>query len=98
MARSPAKYQVYGLERNYIDLGEYQFKIVISPKFKSALDFSIQMLDSDRNLMTFSVERWGRKLNIKFVVSEFTPDGLAAAGIYRGDELIGNFSFWIIKP
>ena len=97
MTRSPAKFQVYGLHENYIGLGDFGFKIVISPRFKNGQDFSVKLVDSDRNLMDFKVEYWGRKLNVKFNVDSDTPDGLAVCQVSRFDQTMGSFSFWIIK-
>jgi hypothetical protein len=97
MAKSPAKYQVYGLQRNYIDLGKYKIKVVVSPRFKTGLDFSVDLIDSDRRKMNYEVGHWGRKLNVEFEVTPETPDGIATGTIFRGPESIGTFTFWIIK-
>lgn len=97
MARSPAKYQVYGLLRNYIDLGKYKFKIVVSPRFKTGADFTVQLIDADRKTMKYEVSYWGRKLNVEFEVTPETPDGIATATVCRNGEHLGTFSFWVIK-
>jgi hypothetical protein len=97
MAKSPAKYQVYGLQENYIGLGDHVFKIVISPRFKNGQDFKVVLLDSDSKQMQFDVNYWGRKLNVLFKVNKNTPDGLATAQVSRLNEQIGSFNFWVIK-
>ena len=97
MAKSPAKYQVYGLKENYIGTGQFGFKIVISPRFKSGQDFAVNVVDSDRVKMKYQVQYWGRKLNIIFQVSKLTPDGLATCYVIKADETIGQFNFWVIK-
>ena len=97
MAKPPAKYQIYGLLRNYIDLGRYKFKVVISPRFKTGADFSIKLVDADRKPMKFDVNYWGRKLNVEFEVTPETPDGLALGSIFKGEERVGSFDFWVIK-
>jgi hypothetical protein len=97
MAKPPAKYQIYGLLRNYIDLGKHKIKIVISPRFKTGTDFSVKLIDADRKPMMYDVGYWGRKLNIEFEVGPETPDGVATGAVFKGDEQIGNFTFWIIK-
>ena len=97
MAKLPAKYQVYGLHENYIDLGKYQFKVVISPRFKTGQDFSVKLVDADRKPMIFTVGYWGRKLNVDFTVTKDTPDGLSTGFIERSGETIGQFNFWVIK-
>lgn len=97
MAKLPAKYQVYGLQRNYIDLGRYKFKVVVSPRFKTGLDFSVDLSDSDCRKMDYEVSHWGRKLNVEFLVTPNTPDGIATGTVYRGQEAVGSFTFWIIK-
>ena len=96
MAKSPAKFQVYDLKENYIGTGEFKFKIVISPRFKTGLDFKLLLVDSDKNKMNYSTEHWGRKLNITFHVSKDTPDGLTTATVMRNEEIAGIFNFWII--
>lgn len=97
MAKSPAKYQVYGLLRNYIDLGKYKIKIVVSPRFKTGLDFRVDLVDSDRQKMLYETSHWGRKLNVEFEITPDTPDGIATGTIFRGLEPIGTFTFWVIK-
>jgi hypothetical protein len=97
MPRLPAKYVIYGLQRNYIELGRYRFKVVISPRFKTGADFSIELADADRRPMKFGVSYWGRKLNVEFEVTPETPDGLAVGAVLRGAERVGSFSFWVIK-
>ena len=97
MAKSPAKYQVYGLLRNYIDLGKYKIKVVISPRFKTGADFSVKLVDADRKPMKYEVGYWGRKLNVEFEVAPETPDGIAIGTIFKGEEQIGTFTFWVIK-
>ena len=86
MTKTPAKYQVYGLQENYIDLGKNTLKVVISPRFKSGHDFSISLVDSDGKKMKYVIEHWGRKLNVEFEICEDTPDGLASCIIKRGEE------------
>ena len=97
MAKPPAKYQIYGLQRNYIELGKYLVKVVVSPRFKSGQDFSVKLIDSDRKPMKHVVNYWGRKLNVEFEVMSDTPDGISTGTIYRHDEPIGTFTFWVIK-
>ncbi len=97
MARSPAKYQVYGLLRNYIDLGRYRVKVVVSPRFKTGADFSVKLVDADRKPMKFEVNYWGRKLNLEFEITPETPDGIATATVIKGEEPVGTFTFWVIK-
>lgn len=91
------KYQVYGLQENYIDVGKHFIKVVISPRFKTGQDFKIDIVDSDRNKMSYDVSYWGRKLNIEFEIKKDTPDGLATATVSRSGEKVGLFNFWIIK-
>jgi hypothetical protein len=97
MAKSPAKYQVYGVQENYIDLGTYTFKVVISPRFKTGQDFSVKMVDSDRKDMKFTVSYWGRKLNVSFTVDPSTSDGISTVTVLRLGEPVGTFNFWVIK-
>jgi hypothetical protein len=97
MPKLPTKFQVYNLKNNYIGTGKHSFKIVISPRFKTGQDFSVKLLDSDRNQMIYTVNYWGRKLNVDFDVIDTTPDGLAIAYVSKANEIVGNFVFWVIK-
>jgi hypothetical protein len=97
MARSPAKYQVYGLQENYIGTGVYSLKIVISPRFKTGVDFGLKLVDSDMKEIYTSVSYWGRKLNVEFKIDPNTADGLALGIVSRAGEKVGQFTMWIIK-
>lgn len=93
------RYQVYGLDETYPQLGKFSFKIVLNPRFfKSGQDFDVQLLDSGRNIMRFKLEKWGRKLNIDFVIDNNVPDGVSTVFINKGDTEIGRLMFWVIKP
>lgn len=96
---SALKYQVYGLNEVYPELGRYEFKIVMNPKsYKPEHQLDVLLLDSDRKLMNFEVKKWGRKLNVNFHVSPEVSDGVSTAIISRDGTEIGRLSFWIIKP
>jgi len=94
-----AKFQVYGLDETYPELGEFHFKIVLSPRTcKSGQDFDVKLIDSDRLPMRFSLEKWGRKLNVSFVIDRSVADGVATAIITRNANEVGRLTFWVIKP
>lgn len=93
------RYQVYGLEETYPELGTFLFKIVLNPKFyKSGHDFDVNVFDSDRKPMRFDLKKWGRKLNVAFVIDPQVADGVAFAIISREGQEIGRLSWWVIKP
>lgn len=99
MAKSPAKYQVYGLDETYPELGDFSFKIVVSPRvFKAGQEFEVVMRDSDRNLMKIDLKKWGRKLNVTFTVDQSVSDGVASVFVVRDGEEMGRLNLWIIKP
>jgi len=94
-----AKFQVYGLDETYPELGEFVFKIVLSPRTcKTGQDFDVNLIDSDRKPMRFNLNKWGRKLNVSFVIDRTVADGVSTAVITRKGQEIGRLSFWIIKP
>ena len=65
------RFQVYGLAQTYPELGEYSFKVVLNPRlYKSGQDFDVCIVDSDRKPVKFELKRWGRKLNVTFVIDE----------------------------
>lgn len=93
------RYQVYNLRETYHELGEYQFKIVLHPRFyKSGHDFRVEMFDSSNKPMRFRHEVWGRKLNVDFTIDDSVSDGVARADIFRGDNRLVRLTWWIIKP
>jgi len=98
MAPAP-RYQVYGLHETYPELGRFAFKIVLNPRFfKSGQDFEISFVDSDRRPMAFDLKRWGRKLNVDFIINPGTADGVAVITILRGTIEVGRLKMWVIKP
>jgi hypothetical protein len=93
------KYQVYGLEETYPELGEFDFKIVLSPKFyKAETEFDVSVVDSDKKKITFTLNKWGRKLNVKFSITPTVSDGVSTVIISRGNQEVGRLNFWVIKP
>jgi hypothetical protein len=93
------RYQVYGLDETYPQLGKFSFKIVLNPKFfKSGQDFDVQLLDSARNAMRFKLQKWGRKLNVDFIIDNNVPDGVSTASISKDNVEVGRLLFWVIKP
>lgn len=93
------RFQVYGLEETYPELGTYNFKIVLHPRYyRSGEDFEVQLVDSDRQPMRYAVKKWGRKLNVEFDITERTSDGVAIATLVRNTQEVGRLNFWIIKP
>lgn len=93
------KYQVYGLEETYPELGAYTFKIVLNPRFyKSGVDFDVTVFDSDRKPMKFDLKKWGRKLNVTFFIEPTVADGVSFAVISKSGNEVGRLSWWVIKP
>lgn len=92
------RWQVYGLRETYPEIGEYDFKIVLNPRFyKSGHDFRVEVVDSDGKPAPFKYEIWGRKINVKFVVTSNVSDGVSRADIFRGDQNVGRVTWWVIK-
>ena len=98
MAPSP-RFQVYGLDETYPELGHFSFKVVLNPKFfKSGMELDVLLLDSDKKSMPFEVKKWGRKLNVEFNITPSVPDGVSTAIISKNGTEVGRLTFWIIKP
>lgn len=96
---APSKFVVYSLDETYPELGEFSFKVVLSPRFGgSETSFDIRMVDSDRKPMRFVLRRWGRKLNVTFTIDRDVSDGVSTAAIVRDGQEFGRLSFWVIKP
>jgi hypothetical protein len=93
------RYQVYGLDETYPELGYYSFKVVLNSRhYRSGEGFDVDMWDSDRNPLGHGVRKWGRKLNVEFHITPNTSDGVAVARVLRNGQEVGRLTFWVIKP
>ena len=93
------KYQVYNMRETYHELGQYEFKVVLSPRFyKTGHDFKVEMFDSSRRPMNYKMEVWGRKLNVTFDIDHNVSDGVAFVNVYKGTNQLARLTCWIIKP
>lgn len=102
MARSAEKFVVYNLRETYHELGKYEFKVVLNPRFfKNSHESNLELVDSDGRLMRYELNRWGRKLNCSFVIDETVADGVSRAKLSLKDDNDnvhgGTISFWVIK-
>jgi len=96
---APAKFQVYGLDETYPELGDFSFKIVLSPRTcKSGQDFDVKLIDSDQRPIRFQLNKWGRKLNVTFTIDTSVSDGVSTAVLLRNGQEVGRLSWWVIKP
>lgn len=92
------RFQVYGLDETYPELGRYSFKVVLSPRhYRSEEEFSVDVVDSDRKPMRYVVRKWGRKLNVEFDITPDTSDGVSVARILKNGTEIGRLTWWVIK-
>ncbi len=103
MASTQKKYVIYNLRETYHELGQFDFKIVLDPRFfKNGHLSDVTLIDSDGKKMDCHVEKWGRKINCGFVVSAKVPDGVATVNMTlrddAGKELTTRAQFWVIKP
>lgn len=93
------RYQVYNIRETYHELGTYQFKVVLSPRFyKTGHDFRVEMFDSARKPMNHKMEVWGRKLNITFDIDQNVSDGVSFVNVFKNNNLLARLTFWVIKP
>jgi hypothetical protein len=103
MARSAEKFVVYNLRETYHELGRYEFKIVLNPRFfKNSHESSLELVDSSGKPMQYELNRWGRKLNCSFVIDTEVADGVSRGALVlktdSGQVHAGQISFWVIKP
>lgn len=104
MSRPIEKFVVYNLRETYHELGTYEFKIVLNPRFfKSSHYCDMSLVDSDGRPINFKLERWGRKINCSFDINSRVADGvshvrLALKSSETSNISSGSLSFWIIKP
>lgn len=93
---------VMNLRETYHELGEYEFKVVLSPKhFKSSHVSEFMVVDSDGKEMSTDIGRWGRKVIIKFRIDEGVSDGVSALKMQlvteTGKKYQRNVTWWVIK-
>jgi hypothetical protein len=94
-----SKFQVYNLHETYPELGQFFFKVVLSPRYyRDGHEISVSMIDSDRKPMNFEAKTWGRKINVHFDITPNVADGVATATLMRGSTQLGRLTFWVIKP
>ncbi len=103
MSRNIEKFVVFNLRQTYHELGEYEFKVVLSPKFfKNSHSSEFSLVDSDGRKVPHIIKKWGRKVNCSFVIDEGVADGVAVVRLVCKDEKdqvdLCTFSFWIVKP
>lgn len=101
--QSKQKFVLYNLRETYHELGNYEFKIVLDPRsFKNGHLSELLCLDSDGKPMKFEYEKWGRKINCKFLIDKSVADGVSTIKMNlkddSGHQHEGRASFWIIKP
>lgn len=97
------KFVIYNLRETYHELGEYEFKVVLDPRsFRNGHFSELTCLDSDGKPMKFEVQKWGRKINCKFLIDKSVADGVANVRMDlkddEGHQHPGRTSFWVIKP
>lgn len=100
---APRKFITYNLRETYHELGNYDFKIVLDPRFfKNGHLSELACIDSDGRPMRFDVQKWGRKINCSFVIDQTVADGVSVVKMYLkdddGHEHADRLSFWVIKP
>lgn len=102
MAKSVDKFIVYNLRETYHELGEYEFKVVLNPRyFKNSHNSELIVFDSDRKVIRQETNKWGRKMNCKFRIGHDVSDGVAVVELIlrsERDEHPARLTFWVIKP
>ena len=97
------KYVLYNLRETYHELGSYEFKVVLDPRsFKNGHFSDLTCVDSDGKPMRFEFQKWGRKINCKFIVDRTVADGVSTVRMIlkddEGHEHQARATFWVIKP
>jgi hypothetical protein len=95
-------YVVYNLRETYHEQGDFQFKIVLSPKhFRNGHDSSVVVTNADGTPLNVVVEKWGRKINCSFSINDNVPDGVSTIKMSlrdsRGKLHEERERFWVIK-
>lgn len=94
---------VYNIQRIYVGTGEHDVKVVLSAdSFKNSHLSDLDLIDSDGRPMTFELARWGRKMNVRFVIDGSTADGVATIRLHlreseESDQRTWPVHFWIVK-
>lgn len=103
MASVQKKFVIFNLRETYHELGKFDFKIVLDPRFfKNGHLSDVTLVDSDGKKIDCDVEKWGRKINCVFSVTDQVPDGVTTVNMILrddgGKELTTRTQFWVIKP
>ena len=97
------KFILYNLRETYHELGRYEFKVVLDPRFfKNGHMSDLSCVDSDGRPVRFTFEKWGRKINCCFTIDPTVADGVSVVKMNlkddEGHEHTGRATFWVIKP
>lgn len=95
-------YVVYNLRETYHEQGNFQFKIVLSPKFfRNGHDSNVFVVNADGKELQMTVEKWGRKINCSFAIDQRVPDGVSTIHMHlkdsRGKLHEARERFWVVK-
>lgn len=100
---APQKFVVYNLRETYHELGSFEFKVVLDPRyFKNGHLSEVSLVDSDGRSLKYNVQKWGRKINCSFSLDQAVADGISTVKMVlrddEGHEMAARASFWVIKP
>lgn len=103
MKKITQDFVVIGKRETYHELGEYSFKIVLSPDvYKSSHESSFDVRDSANKQMSFDIKKWGRKMICSFVIDGNTSDGVSVVMFTLVDKFgkrrDATLPMWIVKP
>ena len=96
------RFVIYNLRETYHELGTFEFKIVLDPRyFKNGHLSEVFLHDSDGKPMEVDVKKWGRKINCTFCIGPNVPDGVSVIRMNlkddAGSEHSARASFWVVK-
>lgn len=103
MSRPAEKFVVRELRETYHELGEYEFKVVLNPRFfENGHGSELKVVDSDGRPLEHSSEVWGRKVSCRFKIDESVADGVSAVDLSLRSNGTGEphrvrLFFWVIK-
>jgi hypothetical protein len=102
VGNSSDRFIVYGLRETYHLLGEYEFKVVLNPKyFKNSHACFMKLVDGSGMPMKYEITKWGRKINCKFALDDSVSDGVCLASMdlvdSEGKPEQARVTFWCIK-
>lgn len=88
-----------GVREVFLGDGPHVFRVILNPEmFASSLGVDVSVICPDGRPIDVSVERWGRKMRVSFVVGPERREGVYRASVAMGAKHPKRErSFWVIR-